>query len=231
VALLRATSVVSPTLPRTTTRTERDGGAWLEAFHRGEGACLDACYREWFPAVDRAVGDILHGADRETVVHEVFFRLLSDARLRRSFAGGSFGAWLRVVARNQAIDCARRRRMEVGLRDEAAHEAAPDPAAAADRLQEEAEARLTVEAFRATCLPRKWEAVFVARFLDQQDQPTAARTLGMSRTTLAYQEPPSACSSQPRCFRACGRCRWPARSRQGGRRGRRGRRRCRGYSG
>jgi RNA polymerase sigma-70 factor (ECF subfamily) len=37
-------------------------------------------------------------------------------------------------------------------------------------------------------LPAKWDRVFVMRFLEQQDQPTAARSLGMARTTLAYQE-------------------------------------------
>jgi len=42
----------------------------------------------------------------ETLVHEVFFRLLNDEPLRRGFRGGSFAAWLRVIARNQAIDYA-----------------------------------------------------------------------------------------------------------------------------
>jgi RNA polymerase sigma-70 factor, ECF subfamily len=163
-----------------------DPESWLEAFHRGEPRCLDGCYRDSFQVVDRAVGDILHGADRETVVHEVFFRLLSDEGLRRSFTGGAFGPWLRVVARNQAIDCARRRRLEVALGEDMAERAAG--AATADRLHEQTEAKLLVEAFRAHHLPAKWERVFVARFLEQQDQPTAARSLGMRRTTLAYQE-------------------------------------------
>jgi RNA polymerase sigma-70 factor (ECF subfamily) len=46
---------------------------------------------------------------------------------------------------------------------------------------------MLLQAFWAQ-LPKKWERVFVARFLEQQDQPTAARSLGIPRTTLAYQE-------------------------------------------
>jgi RNA polymerase sigma-70 factor (ECF subfamily) len=47
---------------------------------------------------------------------------------------------------------------------------------------------LTLERFREQLVPAKWRRVFDARFLAQQDQPTAARALGMKRTTLAYQE-------------------------------------------
>jgi RNA polymerase sigma-70 factor (ECF subfamily) len=83
------------------------------------------------------------------------------------------------VARNQAIDWARRRRLEVDLRDEVAD--------GAGRVHEQAEARMILRAFWAQ-LPKKWERVFVARFIEQQDQPTAARALGIPRTTLAYQE-------------------------------------------
>jgi RNA polymerase sigma-70 factor (ECF subfamily) len=103
-----ATSLESPSAPRIAPEE-----AGLRAFHAGEQASLDACYRDHFDTVDRAVGAILSGADRETVVHEVFFRLITDPSLRRAFRGGSLPAWLRVVARNQAIDYARRRRLEL----------------------------------------------------------------------------------------------------------------------
>jgi RNA polymerase sigma-70 factor (ECF subfamily) len=59
---------------------------------------------------------------------------------------------------------------------------------AAGQFERQIDAHLTLERFRAQALPRKWERVFVARFVEQQDQPTAARSLGMRRTTLAYQE-------------------------------------------
>lgn len=160
--------------------------AWLRAFHAGERACLERCYREQLDTVDRAVaGVVSSGADRETLVHEVFFRLLSEEPLRRGFQGGSLSAWLRVVARNQAIDYARRRRLEVLVVDDQAP--AGDLATAAN-VEREIDVRLTLERFREQVLPRKWRRVFMARFVEQQDQPAAARSLGIRRTTLAYQE-------------------------------------------
>jgi RNA polymerase sigma-70 factor (ECF subfamily) len=160
--------------------------AWLRAFHAGERACLERCYREQLPTVDRAVAGIVSsGADRETLVHEVFFRLLNEEQLRRGFRGGSLSAWLRVVARNQAIDYARRRRLEVHAAEDATPAADPT---AAQGIERQIDVRLTLERFCEQVLPRKWQPVFTARFVDQHDQPTAARALGMRRTTLAYQE-------------------------------------------
>lgn len=168
---------------------QREAGAgegWLAAFHAGERACLGACYVEHFALVERAVGAILRGADRENVIHEVFFRLLDDSALRRSFRGGKFTAWLRVVARHEAIDYARKRRPELPLPDSSA--VADEPDWIEGRVEQRTHARLTLERFRRDVLPAKWTRVFVARFVEQHDQPTAARLLGMSRTTLAYQE-------------------------------------------
>ena len=50
------------------------------------------------------------------------------------------------------------------------------------------EAQITIDRFRTECLPDKWRKVFDARFIQQLDQPEAARALGMHRTTLIYQE-------------------------------------------
>jgi RNA polymerase sigma-70 factor (ECF subfamily) len=172
-------------------RPERDlaldrEDAWLRAFHSGQRICLEQCYRDHLAAVDRVVATIVTaGADRETLVHEIFFRLLNEESLRRKYLGGSFPAWLRVVARNQAIDFARRRRLEVRIPDDAA---APGDLAAAASLEQKIDARLTLERFCEQVLPRKWHRVFAARFVAQLDQPAAARSLGMRRTTLAYQE-------------------------------------------
>ena len=90
-----------------------------------------------------------------------------------------------MVARNQTIDYARRRRLEISI---AAAELAAGPQSVEDRLEQRTDIRLTLERFGGQVLPKKWHRVFVARFLEQQDQPTAARSLGMRRTTLAYQE-------------------------------------------
>jgi RNA polymerase sigma-70 factor (ECF subfamily) len=157
---------------------------WLQAFHAGRRPCMEQCYREHFDTVDRAVRGILLGADRETVVHEVFLRLLADSSLRCRFHGGAFAAWLRTVARNQAIDYARRRRLELALLDQAgAAELAVE-----DRLDQRTDVRRALERFRTEVLPPKWQPVFVARFVEGQDQSAAARSLGIPRTTLAYQE-------------------------------------------
>src|SRR5437868_4527758 len=51
----------------------REQPGWLDEFHAGDPAVMRQCYVEHFAAVDRAVGRILQGADKETVVHEVFY--------------------------------------------------------------------------------------------------------------------------------------------------------------
>jgi RNA polymerase sigma-70 factor (ECF subfamily) len=174
-------------LPRTPQRTEATGAAggqaepWLEAFHRGERAALEACYREHFDTVDAAAGAIVRGADRETVVHEVFSRLISRPELRSAFQGGSFGKWLATVARNHAIDYWRRRSRETSLSDGAQN-------AESASWEEAAQARLLVERFRKASLPPEWAPVFDLCFVQQMTQREAADALGISRTTLAYRE-------------------------------------------
>jgi RNA polymerase sigma-70 factor (ECF subfamily) len=156
----------------------------LEAFHAGTRSIIETCYREHFLTVDRAIGEILRGADRETVVHEVFSRLIAREALRRSFRGGSLGAWLTAVARNQAIDYRRR------LAREAPLFAAPEAAGqgAGSGWEEATEARLLIERFRREHLPPAWADVFELCFLRQLSQREASAELGISRTTLAYRE-------------------------------------------
>lgn len=153
---------------------------WLARFHEGRRATMEEVYREYFATVKRAIGTIVTGADGETVIHELFYRLLARAELRRSFRGGSLAAWLSTVARNQALDFRRRYRNEqvLGADDQAgSHEVGPG-----------IEARLLVAAFEKECLPSAWAPVFRARFVMQLSQREAAAELGLSRTTLAYQE-------------------------------------------
>src|SRR5262249_875924 len=135
---------------------------------------------------DRAVGQVLSGADKETVVHEVFLRLMTNAELRLRFRGGSLSAWLSTVARNHAIDYLRRRKLEQP--SEGAHDEVPDAVEEVDQFEQRAEARILVERFRREYLPKKWSQVFELRFVQQLEQQQAAKQLGMSRTTLAYQE-------------------------------------------
>jgi RNA polymerase sigma-70 factor (ECF subfamily) len=160
-----------------------DSSASLDAFYAGNKEVMTIVYREHFTAVDRAIGRILSPVDKETVVHEVFFRLLTDAELRLHFSGGSMRAWLVTLGRNLAIDYARRQAKEQLLEDDLT--GAPGTATAADR---DVEARLLVESFRRHHLPKKWAGVFELRFLRQLDQDSAARELGIARTTVAYRE-------------------------------------------
>jgi RNA polymerase sigma-70 factor (ECF subfamily) len=156
------------------------GAAWLEAFWRGQPEAIEACYRRHFATVKRSVGAVLAGADRETVVHEVFARLIGSEEQRRAFVGGSFDAWIATVARNMALNHSRRLGREAALDVDA-----PD---ASTPWQEAADARLLVEQFRREHLRPEWQGVFEMRFLHQLTQHEASRALGVSRTTLAYRE-------------------------------------------
>jgi RNA polymerase sigma-70 factor (ECF subfamily) len=169
------------TIDRVPTDTENQ--RWLERFHDGDRRVLEGCYRDHYATVAAAVGRHVRGADAETVVHDVFYTLLSSPRARRSFRGGSLGAWLTTMARNRAIDYIRQHSRLKSV-DPAAAQALPssdpDPATCA-------EARRLVEEVRRR-LPEKWRAVFQARFVDQLSQREAAARIGCSRTTLAYRE-------------------------------------------
>lgn len=183
--------MASEPLPVLTAPPTSPDAAWLARFHRGDARVLEACYREHYATVNRAVGGVLTGTDRETAVHDVFVRLLSSADARASFQGGSLAAWLSVVARRHALDVVRARGRERGTVAAWAEADAADRdahAPQAEALERRLEARRVVERFRREALPQKWERVFDAIFLRQLSQRDAAAELGMSRTTLAYQE-------------------------------------------
>lgn len=156
--------------------------AWLRRFHAGERAVLEAVYREHFPTVARAASG-LGQADRETVIHEVFFRLLTQPGLRAGFRGGDLGAWLAVVARNHSIDFLRRRNRETPA---GAAFAADEPQSSS--WEGSSDASLLIDRFKKEVLPPKWARTFELRFLRQLSQSEAAAQLGIGRTTLAYQE-------------------------------------------
>jgi RNA polymerase sigma-70 factor (ECF subfamily) len=157
----------------------------LADFHAGTREAFTAFYRDHFSTVDRAVGRILSGADKETVVHEIFLRVMTKAELRLAFRGGSMTAWLAAVARNHAIDYTRHHRLEQPSGAELNAEIAVQDGAAMERR---VDARILVDRFRREYLPAKWEPVFELRFLRHIGQEQAARQLGIGRTTLAYRE-------------------------------------------
>lgn len=167
-------------------RSETDT-RWLRAFHAGDREVLEACYRAHFEKVAAAATRILRSVDAETVTHEVFYRLLSDPKMRESFGGGSVAAWLKTIAERAALDQLRRLRREQAPIDDDFAVASPgeiDPR----RADDEIEAKMLVERFRREVLPQKYQALFEVRFLRQLPQRDAARELGIQRSTLAYQE-------------------------------------------
>ncbi|HWZ87626.1 MAG TPA: sigma-70 family RNA polymerase sigma factor [Polyangiaceae bacterium] len=159
-----------------------DGDCWTTSFYEGRSVAMADLYREHFELVRCAVSGVLGGADGETVIHEVFFRLISNEGLRRSYQSGAFASWLYVVAKNLAIDYARRRARETpdGL--------VPGLSTAGVGIEAQIEARSLIRQFREAVLPEEWRSVFELRFVRQLDQRTAARTAGIARTTLAYRE-------------------------------------------
>jgi RNA polymerase sigma-70 factor (ECF subfamily) len=157
---------------------------WLQRFHAGSKMVIEECYREHYGVVERSVRAVVRGTDKETVIHDLFLRLLEERSLRESFRGGSFPAWLTTVARNLAIDTVRKKREEpAGVSPDAFPAGPPTPA-----FDESADARMLIDRFRRERLPAKWAPVFEARFLKQLDQRSAAQSLSMHRTTLVYQE-------------------------------------------
>jgi RNA polymerase sigma-70 factor (ECF subfamily) len=155
---------------------------WLAAFHAGERWALEECYRAHAARVTAAAGAVLGRVDAETITHEVFYRLLSNAKMRESFRGGNLGAWLSQVVTHSAIDDLRRRRRELAT-------AEPPALATADTaLALELDAKRIVGRFRTERLPPEWDPVFEARFLRQLSQRDAAQELGIPRSTLVYQE-------------------------------------------
>jgi RNA polymerase sigma-70 factor (ECF subfamily) len=158
--------------------------AWIEAFYRGGPDAMAIMYREHFGTVSAAVLTVVSGADGETVIHEVFFRLLSNEGLRRAYraCAGNFSSWLYTLAKHHAIDYVRHRARETpsGL--------SPGEEGAASQLSHQIEARVLVRRFREEVLPPEWVSVFDARFVRQMDQRRAAQLLGIPRSTLVYRE-------------------------------------------
>lgn len=155
---------------------------WLTLFHEGERAVLTRVYQDEVRRVLAAAAKVVGEADAESVAHDVFYKLLSDTAFRAAFTGGNVGAWLSTVARNSALDMARRRARETALPE--SERALP----AARDVRGEVDADLFVRSFLETVLPADLKPLFDLRFLEQRSQRDAAAMLDMPRTTLVYQE-------------------------------------------
>jgi RNA polymerase sigma-70 factor (ECF subfamily) len=157
----------------------------LDEFHGGKKSALTNVYRDHVAALDRAVGQMLPPADKETVVHEVFFRLFTNAELRLRFRGGSMRAWLLALARDLALEQLKRSAREQFTNCDPDGAGGSEPAA---DIRDAVEARSLVDSFRRDHLPPEWAGVFELRFLQQLDPNQAARLLGIRSTTLTYRE-------------------------------------------
>lgn len=179
-------SLLAPSSPAAAAPAASEDAAWLDRFHRGDPQTMEECYRRHFATVQRAIRDILSREDGETIIHEVFSRLIAAPELRRSFRGGAFGAWIATVGRNLAVDYRRRLGREVS--SDAAPDGAHGDAPSWGTWEDAADARVLIERFRREQLRPEWHAVFELRFLHQLPQRDAASRLGINRTTLAYRE-------------------------------------------
>src|SRR4051812_1604675 len=178
--------LLAPSSPHAADAVAGEDAAWLRRFHGGDPQTMEECYRRHFATVQRAIRDILSRDDGETIIHEVFSRLIGTPELRRSFRGGAFGAWIATVGRNLAVDY--RRRLGREGSGDAVPESANGDAPAWGTWEDAAEARMLIERFRSEQLRPEWRGVFELRFLHQLPQRDAASRLGINRTTLAYRE-------------------------------------------
>jgi DNA-directed RNA polymerase specialized sigma24 family protein len=153
---------------------EAEWRCWLDRFHAGESQALEEIYHQHFDTIDREVGCVLSGADRETLVYEVFRRLLQEEPFRRGFRAGDLREWLRATARDLATEYARR-----------GNRAAP---VGADDAGLTDEARRLMERFLSDVLPPSWHALFQMRFVARLSRTEAAAALGHCGTTLALRE-------------------------------------------
>ena len=183
--MLPPTPLAPPSPPATPAAIGEDAG-WLDRFHGGDPRTMEECYRRHFATVERAIRDILTRQDGETIIHEVFSRLIATPDLRRSFRGGAFGAWIATVGRNLAIDYRRHLGREVS--PESAPGGEDGEALPSATWEDAAEARILIARFRQEQLRPEWQGVFELRFLQQLPQREAASRLGINRTTLAYRE-------------------------------------------
>jgi RNA polymerase sigma-70 factor, ECF subfamily len=162
---------------------DHDDDAWLEAFRRGDPKVMDECYRRHHRTVAATIGTVLGLADRQTVVHEVFFRLLTEPRLRKAYRGPSLAAWLSAIGRNRALDFARRAQLE-----QPAPRTIDRTLGTEDDADDATGKRLLLERFRRQHMRPAWASVFETRFIHEMTQREAADHLGIRRTTLAYRE-------------------------------------------
>lgn len=173
----------------------------LEAFYRGDRDVLTRVYRGTVGAVEGAVMRYCRGPDAESVVHDVYLRLVEREDVRRKFDGRKLTTWLCTSARNRAIDLLRRQRRVSYFGDATSFEGKLEPLESLGALDPEqaliqrdvlAKLRAALDAFEADELPPlgdKIAAIYALRIRPERvSQVEAARRLGIPRGTLIERE-------------------------------------------
>jgi RNA polymerase sigma-70 factor (ECF subfamily) len=108
----------------------------LERFARGDLDAFEVLFRQYQGEVYRWIVRIVrNSATAEDLTVETFWRVYR-ARARFDPAKGNFGAWLRLIATNAAIDHLHHSRNEVALVKEQAAPASQPPAAQLEMRRE-----------------------------------------------------------------------------------------------
>jgi RNA polymerase sigma-70 factor, ECF subfamily len=143
----------------------------LRRFAAGDPDAFETLFREYQGNVYRQIVRIVRDpAAAEDLTVETFWRAYR-ARARVD-ANGNFGAWLRRIATNAAIDHLRKRRPAEPLLVEPAGEPSPDSA-------EQAETRKAIRQALEE-LPPKLRVVLQLGLLEAESQPCIAESLGIS---------------------------------------------------
>lgn len=143
----------------------------LERFKHGDVDAFETLFRQFQAEVYGWIVPIVRDPGiAEDLTMETFWRAY---RARSRFdTEASFGAWVRRIARNLAIDHSRSRRREQGLPEQFLSVEAPDPAL-------RRETRETIQrAFRQ--LPPKLQAAATLALVDERPYPEIADLLGAS---------------------------------------------------
>jgi RNA polymerase sigma-70 factor (ECF subfamily) len=143
----------------------------LERFALGDLEAFEALFRQFKGQVYRWIVRIVRDPGvAEDLTVETFWRVYrARARFRPE---GNFGAWVRRIATNAALDHLQRARREVPLVEDLPEKERPDPA-----VQREARERITRAFFE---LPAKLRVAATLALIEEEPYEAIAEGLGIS---------------------------------------------------
>jgi RNA polymerase sigma-70 factor (ECF subfamily) len=141
--------------------------AAVERAQKGDRRAFARLYRAFGPMVHGILLSRVEDRDVADLVQEVFMTVMR--RLPELREPKSFGSWLASIARNRAVDHARRRRPTEELPDTPAEEAS---------LAKQAEAREVLRTIRT--LPASYRETLVLRLVEGMTGPEIAMRTGLT---------------------------------------------------